>query len=216
MTSPLISPMTSSTKSSMNRLPKRLRQGLAWWVLGACIGLASCTSVPSARIVQASPQVQADVPYLHAPRAGLLTGGQPVATAWRDLRASGVTRVVSLLPVAELGGRNEADEVAASGMDYVQIGVAGPDDLTADKARLLWQALQGSSGTVLVHCASGNRAGALLALAAQQAGGMTPQAALEFGQAAGLTKLEPVVRARLGLPALASESSRCTPAAPSC
>lgn len=216
MTSPLISPMTSSTKPSMNRLPKRLRSSLAWWVMGACIGLVSCTSVPSAGTVPISPKVQAAVPYLHAPRAGLLTGGLPAATAWRDLRASGVTRVVNLLPAAELGGRNEADEVTASGLEYVQIGIAGPDDLTADKARLLWQALQGSSGTVLVHCASGNRAGALLALAAQQAGGMTPQAALEFGQTAGLTKLEPVVRARLGLPALTSESSRCTPAVPNC
>ncbi|MGV8944246.1 MAG: hypothetical protein ACOH1S_09130 [Thermomonas sp.] len=189
---------------------------LASWAIGACILLASCTSAPTARIAEASPQLQADVPHLHVPRAGLLTGGQPAATAWRDLRAAGVTRVVNLLPASELGGRNEAGEVKASGMDYVQIGVAGPSDLTPENARLLWQSLQGESGTVLVHCASGNRAGALLALAAQQAGGMTPQAALEFGQAAGLTKLEPVVRKRLGLPALASEPSRCTAAAPNC
>ncbi len=184
--------------------------------LGACIALASCTSVPTARIAQASPQLHADVPYLHIPRAGLLTGGQPTAAAWRDLRATGVTRVVSLLPASELGARDEAGEVEASGMDYVQISVAGPDDLTPENARRVWQALQGESGSVLVHCASGNRVGALLALAAQQIGGMSPQAALEFGKSAGLTKLEPVVRERLGLPSLASEPSRCTAATPNC
>ncbi len=195
----------------------RLRPVFSACLLGMCVLLASCASVPtSIRIAQATPQLQADVPHLHVPRTGLLSGGQPTADAWRDLRASGVTRVISLLPASELGNRNEAGEVEANGMDYVQIGVAGPNDLTADNARLLWQSLQVGSGTVLVHCSSGNRAGALLALAAQQAGGMTPQAALEFGKAAGLTRFEPVVRERLGLPSLANEPSRCAGSAPNC
>ena len=185
----------------------------------ACVLLASCASSPkpaTTRIAQATPRLQADVPHLHVPRAGLVTGGQPAANAWRALHAAGVTRVVSLLPAAELGGRDEAAEVRASGMDYVQIDVSNANDLTANKATQLWQALQGDKGTVLVHCASGNRVGALLALGAMQAGDMTPQAALEFGKAAGLTKLEPVIRERLGLPALASDASRCTTANPNC
>ncbi|MFS8137376.1 MAG: hypothetical protein ACMG50_04525 [Thermomonas sp.] len=183
----------------------------------ACVLLASCASVPTGtRIAQITPQLQAEVPHLHIPRAGLITGGQPAADAWRELHAAGVTRVVSLVPASELGDRDEAAEVRASGMDYVQIDVANADDLNATKANLLWQALQGDKGTVLVHCASGNRAGALLALGAAQAGDMTPQAALDFGKAAGLTKLEPVVRERLGLPSLATEPSRCSAAAPNC
>ncbi|MDI1251784.1 sulfur transferase domain-containing protein [Thermomonas sp.] len=182
----------------------------------ACLLLASCASAPApTRIALATSQLQSDVPHLHVPRAGLVTGGQPDATAWRDLHAAGVTRVINLRPASELGSRNEAGEVQASGMDYVQIDVAGAGDLTADNARLLWQSLQAGSGTVLVHCASGNRAGALLALAAQHSG-MSPEAALEFGKAAGLTKLEPVVRERLGLPSLASEPSRCRASAPNC
>ena len=209
---------TNSMSRSTGRLHPIFSSGLpAAFLLVSCIFLASCASVPTAiRIAQATPQLQADVPRLHVPRTGLLTGGQPAADAWRDLRAAGVIRVVSLRSASELGGRDEAGEVQASGMDYVQITVSGPDDLTAGNARQLWQLLQGDSGTVLVHCASGNRAGALLALAAQQVGGMTPRAALEFGQAAGLTELEPAVRERLGLPSLASESSRCTAAAQGC
>lgn len=185
--------------------------------LGACVALAACASAPVAtRIAQATPHLQSDVPGLRVPRAGLLTGGQPEEAAWRDLRASGVTRVINLRPASELGDRIEADEIEASGMDYVQIDVAGPDDLNAGNASKLWQSLQGNTGTVLVHCASGNRAGALLALAAQQEGGMSSRAALEFGKAAGLTKLEPVVRERLGLPAVAGKPSRCAGSAPSC
>ncbi len=182
-----------------------------------CVLLASCASAPTAtRIAEATPQLQADVPHLHIPRAGLVTGGQPAADAWGDLHAAGVRRVISLLPASEVAGRDEAAEVRANGMDYVQIDVASANDLTADKARRLWQALQGDKGTVLVHCASGNRVGALLALGAMQVGDMTPQAALEFGKAAGLTKLEPVVRERLGLPSLASDASRCTAVTPNC
>ena len=203
--------------NSMRYSRTRLRPFFSAGLLGMCMLLASCASMPNtSRIAKPTPQLQAGVPHLQVPRVGLITGGQPNATAWRDLRAAGVTRVVSLLPASELGIRNEAAEVQASGMDYIQIGVAGPGDLTSENAHLLWQSVQGDSGTVLVHCASGNRAGALLALAAVQAGGMSPQAALEFGKAAGLTKLEPVVRERLGLPTLASEASRCAASQPNC
>ena len=190
---------------------KRLMVGLA------CLLMASCASVSiPKRIAGATPQLQEDVPHLHVPRAGLVTGGQPEATAWRELRAAGVTRVINLRPASELGTRDEGAEVRANGIDYVEIDVAGPNDLTAGNARRLWQSLQGIAGTVLVHCASGNRAGALLSLAAADVGGMSPEAALEFGHAAGLTKLEPVVRKRLGLPALAGESSRCAGASANC
>ena len=60
--------------------------------------------------------------------------------------------------------------------------------------------LQRESGAVLVHCASGNRVGALIAIGAAKAGGMAPEAALELGKAAGLTSAEPRVRELLQLP----------------
>ena len=136
----------------------------------------------------------------HEPRPGLLTGGQPSPADWATLKAQGVTMVVNLRPDAEMAGRNEGAEVAAAGMAYVGIPVAGADAIDADRARRLWTLLKVGGGPVFVHCASGNRAGALLALGAAQSGGMTPEAALEFVRRAGLTSLEPVVRERLGLP----------------
>ncbi|MGN6113303.1 MAG: beta-lactamase hydrolase domain-containing protein [Luteimonas sp.] len=136
----------------------------------------------------------------HQPRPGLLTGGQPAPSDWAALKAQGVAMVVNLRPDAEMDGRNEAAEVVAAGMSYVGIPVAGADAIDATNARRLWSLLKATQAPVFVHCASGNRAGALLALGAAQAGGMPPEAALEFGRSAGLTGLEPVVRERLGLP----------------
>jgi hypothetical protein len=48
----------------------------------------------------------------------------------------------------------------------------------------------------LLHCGSGNRVGALLALRESQ-DGADDESALEYGRSAGLTKLEPVVIKRL-------------------
>lgn len=138
---------------------------------------------------------------LRAPRPGLFTGGQPDPAAWPALAARGVRTVINLRPPSELDGRDEAAEVAAAGLRYVELPVAGAADLTPAHADALWAALQQAEGAVLVHCASGNRAGALLALAMHRQGGMTPEQALAFGREAGLTSLEAPVRERLGLPA---------------
>jgi uncharacterized protein (TIGR01244 family) len=153
---------------------------------------ATGQSVPMA----ASPAISA----WHHPREGLLTGGQPAPADWAELKAQGVTTIINLRPSAEMAGRNEAAEVGATGMAYIELPVAGAEDIDADNARRLWSLLKASPAPVFVHCASGNRVGALLALGAAQSGAMGADAALEFGRSAGLRGLEPVVRERLGLP----------------
>jgi uncharacterized protein (TIGR01244 family) len=146
--------------------------------------------------ITASPAV----PAWHHPREGLVTGGQPAPAEWAELKAQGVTTIINLRPPAEMAGRNEAAEVGATGMAYIELPVAGAEDIDADNARRLWSLLKASPAPVFVHCASGNRVGALLALGAAQSGAMGADAALEFGRSAGLRGLEPVVRERLGLP----------------
>lgn len=123
----------------------------------------------------------------HQPAAGLVTGGQPTADDWASFAASGVRSVVNLRPDAETPGRDESDEVAAAGMEYRQIPIAGGADITFDNAKKLRSALEALPSSVLVHCASGNRVGALLALDAVQSQGMTAEQALALGRAAGLT-----------------------------
>lgn len=160
-----------------------------------------CNAAPADAVV-ASPEVPAPasepaavaVPGLKRPRAGLLTAGQPGPDAWSSLARDGVGTVINLRPDAEMAGRDEEVEVAAAGMTYHRLPVAGADGITAENARELMALIENAEGDVLVHCASGNRVGALLALAAVAEGGMDAEAAVAAGKAAGLGSLEPRVR----------------------
>ena len=134
------------------------------------------------------------IPQFKQPRADLMTGGQPEAAAWTALADAGITTVINLRPDFEMPERNEALEVASAGLTYVNVPVSGADTLQPGQAAALWRALEASPGPVLVHCGSGNRCGALLALVEAWHRGGSPREALEFGRRAGLSGLEPVVR----------------------
>jgi protein tyrosine phosphatase (PTP) superfamily phosphohydrolase (DUF442 family) len=86
-------------------------------------------------------------------------------------------------------------------MSYIQIPIAGAADLTRANVERLDTTLRDArpAGRVLLHCASGNRAGALLALRENWLHGAAPEDALALGLAAGLTSLEPQTRRLLGL-----------------
>ena len=115
--------------------------------------------------------------------------------------ALGLLFVASLLAyivfvyVQERQSPDEAAVVAALGMSYVNIPVAGAGDLTPANVALLAAALDGhgDSQRTLLHCASSNRVGAMLALKAKQVDGKSAAEALAIGRAAGLAGLEPVV-----------------------
>lgn len=139
------------------------------------------------------------LPGFRQPRPDLVIAGQPAPDAWPALAARGVQTVINLRTPAEMEGRDEAGEVAAAGMRYHVLPVAGAGDLDERRAAELWRLIESAPGTVAVHCASGNRVGALLALAAAEHGGMDAEAALRFGKSAGLGSLEAAVRERLGL-----------------
>lgn len=143
--------------------------------------------------------------FMH-PRGDLITAGQPAPEDWLRLRGRHVTTVINLRTDEEMEGRDEAAEVAAAGLDYQRLPIADEADIDAAHADKLWQRIDAAPGRVMVHCASGNRVGALLAIGAARHGDMSPQQALEFGQRAGLTSLEPKVREVLGLPPMATET----------
>lgn len=166
--------------------------------LGACSHAAPevATAAPAAEPAAAELSIP-----LRSPRAGLYTGGQPAPTDWAGVAALGVGTVINLRAPGETAGRDLAAEAAASGLRYHALPVAGAGDLSLENARALKQLLDDAGHPVLVHCASGNRVGALLALAAADSGEMAADAAIEFGRAAGLTGAEPRVREVLDLPA---------------
>lgn len=130
------------------------------------------------------------------PRPGLHTGGQPTAQDLADLRAQGVATIIDLRGADEDRGYAAAAEAQRLGLRYVVLPIAGKDDITPANAARLQALLDASGDGVLLHCASGNRVGALLALAAQQQG-KSVEEALQIGRDAGLKSLEPVVAERL-------------------
>lgn len=128
----------------------------------------------------------------------LLTGGQPTSEELAALAAAGYKTVVNLRPETEEGAWDEGPELEELGVRYVHIPVAGPDGINVENARRLAEIVDDESAyPLVVHCASGNRVGALLAMKAFHLDGVDADTALEIGLDAGLTRLEPVVRERL-------------------
>ncbi len=136
-----------------------------------------------------------------APSPGVLTGGQPTAEQLEQAARAGYRTIVNLRGTGEDAGYDEPAKVAELGLAYVAIPMAGADGLTEANARQLAGIVDDADQRpVMVHCASGNRVGALLALKAFHVDGKSAEDALEIGLAAGLTRLEPAVRERLEKP----------------
>ncbi len=133
------------------------------------------------------------------PQPGLHTGGQPSPADLARLRTEGVRTVIDLRGSQEDRGYDEAAEARRLGLKYIALPIAGKDDVTPANAKALGELLRAQEGDVLLHCASGNRVGALLAMDAV-ARDASRQEALELGRKAGLKSLEPVVVERLAAP----------------
>lgn len=177
--------------------------GLA--LLVACGGHAEEATGAAGREIVAAPPVAVEEPaaaeLLPDGRrldGGLLVGGQPSLEQLERLRDLGYRTVVNLRTEAE--GGPSPEEVEALGLVYLRLPVDGARDVGEEKARTLDVVLGQVEGPVVLHCGSGNRVGALLALRALHVDGASPEEALEIGLAAGLAGLEPVVREQLGLP----------------
>ena len=159
------------------------------------VAAGACTPVHKEAAAPAVVETQVLSLTLLAPRPNLYSAGQPAESDWRGIAARGVTTVVNLRPVDEMQGRDEASEVRAAGMGYIEIPVADGASITPENARKLGEAISSANGApVLVHCASANRAGGLLALMAATQEGMDDAAALEFGRKAGMKSTEARVR----------------------
>ena len=135
------------------------------------------------------------------PRAGLHTGGQPSLEQLDALPAQGVRTVIDLRADGEDRGYDEVAELQRRKLRYLRLPIAGAQDLTPANASALKRLLVDSGDGVLLHCASGNRVGGLLALMAAQEEQLPPAQALELGKQAGLKSLAPAVAEKLGLPA---------------
>jgi uncharacterized protein (TIGR01244 family) len=140
------------------------------------------------------------------PRPGLHTSGQPTLEQLDALAAEDVHAVIDLRGYDEDRGYDEAAELKARGIAYYSLPINGKGDLTPANATALKHLLDENSNGVLLHCASGNRVGALLALMAAQEEGLAPEKAMGLGKNAGMSSLTPVVEEKLGLTAASKPS----------
>jgi len=137
-----------------------------------------------------------DLPNRKDALEGITTAGQPSAEQLAAAAKSGFKTVIDLRGVSEDRGIDERSTVEKLGMSYVTLPVEGAGGVTYANAAALDKLLAGVEGPVLIHCASGNRAGALLALR-DKLDGADDKSALALGVASGLTSLKPAVEQKL-------------------
>ncbi len=125
---------------------------------------------------------------------GVMTGGQPSEADFEHFKDNGYSTIINLRAEGEFDEFDEQQLVEDMSMDYISIPIAGGEDFTMDNILKLDAALKNAEGKVVLHCGSGNRVGAILALKAFHVDGMSEDEAMALGIAAGMTNLAPAIR----------------------
>lgn len=162
--------------------------GAAW--LRTVVAALAC-SVASLALAQST-----ELPNRRDVLEGITAAGQPSAAALEAAAKSGYKSVIDLRALTEDRGFDEKGTVEGLGMNYVSLPVDGAASVSYANAGELDKLLAELPKPILVHCASGNRVGALLALRAK-ADGADNAAALELGVANGLGSLKGAVEQKL-------------------
>lgn len=157
------------------------------WVLSA---LCAALAVEKARLDE--------LPQVRYPQENRVVSGAIEREDVRRLREAGIRHVVNLRPTQENAQFDEAREVREQGLRYHYIPIRGGESLTRENAEELDRVLeQIGEEPALIHCSSGNRVGALIAVREAWIKGRSADAAIAKGTRWGLTKLEDTVRALL-------------------
>jgi uncharacterized protein (TIGR01244 family) len=128
---------------------------------------------------------------------GVTGHGQPDEQTLEQISAAGYAAVIDLRgPEENRGLEDERAAVEGRGMSYIPLPIVGEGAINYDNASELDRLVAQFDKPVFIHCGSGNRAGALLALRAKL-NGADNETAVEAGLETGLSGLEKVVRQRL-------------------
>lgn len=153
--------------------------------------LAGCATSRSAFTL---PEIaHAMLPVSDAAVAGRLAPGDI-----ERLRAAGIRSVIDLSVDDETPDFDEAGAVRAAGLYYTNLPLRGAAGLTRDHVREFDALVRTAARPLLLHCASGNRVGAMAALRAAWVDGKSVDDAIGIGKAWGLKGLESEVRRRIG------------------
>nr|WP_201594740.1 sulfur transferase domain-containing protein [Psychrobacter vallis] len=138
-------------------------------------------------------------PYFR-PDANTIVCGALDDTKVLALAKAGIELVINLQPDDELSF-DESAAVERAGMQYEHLPINGAADLKQLKILAFDNILRQHYGKkIAVHCGSGNRVGAAIALRAGWLRGRKMDTAMERGRSHGLTKLEDEVYKRLLVP----------------
>lgn len=172
----------------------------------------SALSVLSAR--EPEPAMPASVSsadaWLRVQGGGRYSAGQPTVEQLQALPSNGIAVVIDLRADAETPDLDEAAMVRGLGLDYRNLPIGGAAGLTRDNVQALDRLIADAGDRpLLLHCASGNRVGAMMALRERWLRGATPEQALAVGRDWGMKSLEPDVDAllRTGPPGAQSSST---------
>lgn len=138
-------------------------------------------------------------PYFRPDEQTIVCGALDEAKV-KALADAGVELIINLQPDDELSF-DESAAVERAGMFYEQLPISGVADLKQLKILAFDNILRQHHGKkIAMHCGSGNRAGAAIALRAGWLRGRKMDTAMERGRSHGLTKLEDEVYKRLLVP----------------
>ena len=139
-----------------------------------------------------------DLPQVRFPEAHTVVSGAIDEAHLEAVKAAGIDHVVNLRPAEENPSFDERSAAEALGLKYHAIPIKGAQSLTRENAEALDQILdQIGDAPVLLHCSSGNRVGALIALREAWINGKPNEDAIAIGKRWGLAALEPAVREKL-------------------
>jgi uncharacterized protein (TIGR01244 family) len=143
----------------------------------------------------------AAIPNYQLLRPGLAVAGKPSAQALAKLKEQGFKTVIDLRSESE-GLADEKASVESQGLRYVSVPITAQSFTLADAMKVKGVLEDAGSGPVLLHCASSNRVGAVVAVI-EAKNGKSLEQALEAGKKAGLRSdsLVEAVKRVLGEPA---------------
>ncbi len=162
-----------------------LKPKMAMLVFGLLLVLSP--SVFSAESTSALPY---SMKNSEMPMDNLITGGQPTIEDLKKMAEEGVTLVINLRTDGEFEEFNEQKAVTELGMRYLHIPVNGAKGVDKSNAELLHRALNSATGKTLLHCASSNRVGGLLAARAYLYQDFSAADAFSLGKKGGMKSTE--------------------------
>ncbi|QQR91389.1 MAG: hypothetical protein IPJ88_06590 [Myxococcales bacterium] len=126
-------------------------------------------------------------------------GGQPARHDLEQAKAMGIKTIINLRDPNEKGfDLAEQNHAAELGLRYVSVVVDGPEGLTeASLEAFVEIAAQDNHLPFMVHCRTGERAGAMLSLFFRCHRGLGVDESLALGQKVGLDRLRSLAQERM-------------------